>query len=107
MKRTPIRRRSRLNRVNPARLAWLRELQYGDWAAEIRRMPCAVCSHPPPNEAHYTRSRGAGGTKKSLAPLCIFCHAEWHALGRFTFAEKHGINLSAVAAELWSQRRSE
>lgn len=104
MKRTPLRRRSRIRPINPKRLEWLRELQFGDWANEIRSMPCAVCSHPPPSEPHHTRSRGAGGTKKGLVPLCIFCHAEWHALGRFTFAEKYQVDLAAVAAHLWDAR---
>jgi hypothetical protein len=90
--------------VNRERLAWLRELQFGDWAQEIRRMPCAVCSHPPPNEAHHTRSRGAGGTKKALCPLCIFCHAELHALGAISFNEKYGVDLRQKAAELWNGR---
>lgn len=107
MKRTPLRRGKGVRRVNRERLAWLRELQFGGWAKEIQQMPCAVCSEPPPSQAHHVRSRAAGGTKSSLVPLCLYCHAELHALGRITFAEKYNVDLAAVAAELWKNRRSE
>jgi len=50
---------------------------------EIRKLPCAVCLSPPPNDASHIRSRGAGGGDDdfNVTPKCRSHHMEWHKWG--------------------------
>lgn len=87
MKRTPLKRKSWLNRhaplrpVNRKRRFRLRGTQYtagmayDDW---IRSKPCACCGRGDHIEAAHVRSRGAGGTAEDQIPLCCFCHYDQH-----------------------------
>lgn len=57
----------------------------------IQNLPCAVCSHRPPNDCHHIRSRGAGGDDhlRNLLALCRAHHNEVHQIGKKTFYRKH------------------
>lgn len=100
-RRRPIRRKSRLRPANPRRKHRRYEEQFGAYADIIRALPCAACSDPPPSDPHHTRSRGAGGTKRHLVPLCRWCHATGHALGWSRVEDLYGVDLDQVAAKLW------
>lgn len=104
------RRREPVRRVNPARIARLREQQYGgDYADWIRLRPCDGCGQRPPNLAAHAGGKtcGAGGRPWHLVTLCARCEDEWHAVGRDTFDARHDVRLRELAAELWNRGRNE
>lgn len=117
MRKTPLRRKARVNSVNKVRRASLCDKQYGlsfGYAAWICSHPCSVpdCKRgigwtiP----AHAGKTRGAGGTWRDLIPLCILHESEWHATGRFSFDRKYGIECKAIAAEMvrrWEEEHPE
>lgn len=78
----PIARRARLRPVNRERKLERYEQNFGERAEIIRAMPCLLlgneCSGP--IEAAHVRSRGAGGTRRDLVPLCSKHHEEQHRL---------------------------
>ncbi len=98
-------KRSRLKKYNRERRKKLYETQFGSYAAIIRAMPCCVCGARPSDPAHV-KTRGAGGTKKDLVPLCRRCHTE-QGNSIKTFQRKHDIDLVALAASLWEQHGEE
>ncbi len=49
--------------------------------------------------AHAVKTRGAGGHDSGGVSLCTSHHHEQHAIGIETFQRRHGIDLSAIAAE--------
>ncbi|MCA9636547.1 MAG: hypothetical protein KC420_11020 [Myxococcales bacterium] len=53
-----------------------------------------------PTEAAHVRSRGAGGTRRDLVPLCQRHHSEQHRIGIKTFAERHSLDLTAEAQRI-------
>lgn len=101
MKRTPLRRytplrsRTKLRAVNAERQAHLYERNFGSYSDVIRMMPCLVCDRQPV-EAHHTTSRGAGGDRSTLIPLCRRCHALLHTMGRQSFEARFSIDLEAL-----------
>ncbi len=99
-------KRSPLNPYNRKRRKKLYEKNFGDYAAIIRAMPCCVCGRRPPSDPAHVRSRGAGGTKRDLVPLCRRCHDE-QGHGIKTFQRKHDIDLVALAASLWEEHGDE
>lgn len=86
--------------------ARLRAWGDGQYAARIRRLPCAVggtlCDTAV--HSHHVRSVGAGGGESDMVPLCWRHHDELHRIGRWTFAEKYGVDLRVLADRLWSWR---
>lgn len=78
----------------------------GKHADRIRALPCAIggvhCDTAV--HAHHVRSVGAGGSERDLVPLCALHHQELHTIGRWTFLEKHGVDLRVVADRLWAWR---
>ncbi len=108
--RKPLRRR------NPKRARARQERNFGARAAVVRKMRCSVptlfvCSgcgyqcgtRTPcagPIEAAHVKSRGAGGDRRDLVPLCQAHHREQHTLGVKGFNEAHSINLRTAAAAL-------
>ena len=126
MKRTPLKRKARLNRntpmkrVNRKRKARMRVVHYtagmgyDDW---IRSHPCACCGRQDHIEAAHVKSRGAGGTAQDMIPLCCFCHHDQHKGGWLptsaTRQARHkGIQMSRRDAEmlaesLWDLRQEE
>lgn len=91
-----------MNKVNARRKRRLYHEQFGDYADLIRAMQCIVCDHGPA-DPHHTKSRGAGGDKSSLIPLCRRCHALLHTMGRHSFEQRFLIDLEAEAALLWHE----
>lgn len=77
-RRKPPPRRTPMKRANRARKARLYAINFGEYADVIRGLPCDVCGKPGPSEPHHARTRGAGGSKRDLLPLCLRCHREAH-----------------------------
>ena len=91
MKRTPLRK------VNPERIARLREVQFGgeyrDW---IVSLPCCSCGKAPPSTPSHVKTRGSGGKAQDQVPHCPTCHDVWELLP-IERKERFG----PVAAMLW------
>jgi hypothetical protein len=92
MNRVPINPRNRLRAT--AALAQ----DFGDEAITVRKLPCSVrdCTGYPVEPAHV-KSRGAGGGRFDIVPLCKAHHREQHDHGIKTFAAKFGLDLRAIA----------
>lgn len=98
---TPIRQRTRLRAVNHERRAAMYEKAFGSYSDLIRQMSCLVCGRSPV-DPHHTKSRGSGGDKASLIPLCRRCHSLGHTMGWPSFEARFEIDLEAEAQELWA-----
>jgi len=109
MKRSPLKRETRLvrhtpiRRVNTDRLAACRAEQFGPCARMARRMGCCVpgCTAAPPldriDPAHV-RSRGAGGQDEgNVIPLCRRHHDEQHRRGVLTWQLDRRVDMRAEA----------
>jgi hypothetical protein len=103
LSRSEIRREAELRPVNPKRRRNLYARNFGAYADLIREMPCCTCGAPGPSDPHHARSRGAGGDRRDLCPLCRDCHRILHQIGRATFEARHGVDLATVAAALWER----
>ena len=101
MKRSPLKRGRSLargkaiKRANPRRRKATFARNFGDEAALVRSLPCLVCGGLA-EPAHVT-SRGAGGGRFDLVPLCRTHHDEQHSAGVESFADRHGLDLRAEA----------
>lgn len=99
---TPLRRRTRLAPVNRRRRAAAHARNFGERANLVRAMPCllsgAGCKGQV--EAAHVRSRGAGGDRRDLVPLCSGHHREQHQRGLPTFCTTHKLDLRAAAARI-------
>lgn len=101
----PIERRAEMPKSNAKRRAKLYKRNFGAYADLIREMPCCTCGAPGPSEASHARARGmggCGGSKRDLVPQCGPCHRAYEA-GKETFQRERGVDLAAIAAELWAQ----
>lgn len=98
---TPLKQHTPMKKVNPARRKVLYLQDFGVHADLVRSLCCCVCGALPPSEAHHVKSRGAGGTRKDLAPLCARCHRLGHVMGWTSFGMRFGVNLEAEAKRLW------
>jgi hypothetical protein len=98
-----LQRHEEMKRRNEKRRAKRYARDFGTRAEAVREMPCLVCGHVPSEPAHV-RSRGAGGDRRSVVPLCgPFAgghHREQHTRGIQTFQRKYGIDLHAEAARI-------
>lgn len=103
----PLERKTRLAPVNRERRAKLRAIQFGAHADVIRSLPCCACGRPGPSDPHHVRSRGAGGDRRHIAPLCRADHDALHRMGRASFEAARSVDLAAVAAELWARHGEE
>ena len=109
MKRTPIKRSgwikrfTRLKPVNRARRKKLYERNFGDYADTIRALPCFICRKYPPSDPAHVKSRGAGGDKTSLVPMCRYHHDLQGDMGTPEFQRVYRVDLVAEAARLWKQ----
>jgi hypothetical protein len=77
-RRTELRRHTPLRPFNRERKARRYARDFGDHAQRIRQLPCDLCGAPPPSDPHHAKSRGAGGTKRHLIPLCRKHHRRIH-----------------------------
>lgn len=119
MKRTkPLRRKKRLKPVNAKRRRARRTANFGERAQAVRNMRC-LCKgkmahiglapgvsfmHEDPCagvvEPAHVKSRGAGGNRRHLVPLCTKHHAEQHQAGIETFQRTYGLDLRAEAERI-------
>lgn len=109
-RRKPIARGSNIRRRNEKRSRERRARNFGDEADILRLMPCRLSAAMPPRglgwhapgcrgdivPAHVC-SRGAGGGRFDIIPLCQGHHDEQHACGIETFATRYGLDLRAEA----------
>jgi hypothetical protein len=99
----PLARKTRLRPVNPERKLERYARNYGDRGAIVRAMPCLLLAAGGCKgavEAAHVKSRGAGGDRRSLIPLCMGHHNEQHQHGAKTFAAKYEVDLGAAAARI-------
>lgn len=111
-RRTPLRRTATLKRSTPlsprniGRRARRFAEAFGERGAAVRGRPClcrgrsltSPCSGPV--EAAHARSRGAGGSRRDLVPLCRGHHREQHRRGVRTFAATYQLDLDAEARRI-------
>ncbi len=95
-------RTGRVNPVNTERKAKAFARNFGDEADAVRAMPCLCRGHGAfvrcsgdVVDAHVV-SRGAGGGRFDVVPLCDGHHTEQHK-GIKTFAARYGLDLRAIA----------
>ena len=113
MKRTELRRTTRVKASNPERKAenWARAYGSPERVTWVQRQPCVVCGSVGLSENAHTRT---GGTSRKadacwIAPLCFTCHAELHRIGKASFEAAHQIDLdheAAITDARWEQYRA-
>lgn len=102
-RRTPLRRQTRVRPVNTRRRRQRFELAFGERGEHVRAMPCLLAgkaSCEGRTEAAHVRSRGAGGTRRDLVPLCSGHHEQQHRWGLPDFQRRHQIDLRAEAQRI-------
>lgn len=63
-----------------------------DHMGRVKALPCVVCLHPGPSEAHHCRSDGMARDDFKTIPLCFWCHRGprgYHA-EKASWEERHG-----------------
>ncbi len=78
------------------------EKNFGEKSDWIRSQRCAVlfCTFEGAKIiAAHAKSRGAGGTKADLLPLCWSHHVEQHTAGIKTFQAKYALDLTSLAKD--------
>lgn len=122
MKRSPLARKSPLGRghkrvspVNRERKAERYARDFGEEAQAVREMACLACTSSAGlaafahaglprlaalaarSEPAHVTSRGAGGGRLDIVPLCTKHHAEQHLVGIQSFAGAYQLDLRAEA----------
>lgn len=99
--RKALRRNKRLNPFNRARRVELYDRNYGKRGELVRAMDCLLAGFGcwGPVEAAHVKSRGAGGDRRSLVPLCSRHHQE-QGRGIKTFCARYGLDLAAIAERI-------
>lgn len=114
MKRTPITRKTRVKRANRPRKAENFVRAYGgrDRVRWINHQPCCSCGLTPSEEkpTQNVHVRSGGKSRKAdacwIAPLCHWCHAKLHRIGKASFEAEYQIDLdheAAVTDARWEQ----
>lgn len=111
-RRSGLKRKRGVRKVNPERRARLREVQYGsdEFMAWIHGQACVLCRYRYAADeihAHHVVSRGAGGTWQSVVPLCHGCHRFVHDHGPAKARLATGVDLEQAAREIqarWVER---
>lgn len=101
-KRSEIKRKKPIPKVNPGKKARTDAAAWGDgsYARWLRSQGCLICGRGPA-DCHHVRSRAAGGRESDLLPLCRACHDLAHLVGPETFGRRYGVNLRLEADRLW------
>jgi hypothetical protein len=88
----------------------LRERDFGPHADFVRSHPCIVCKRTVGVQSHHEPPRGKGGRRdavKDQTPLCPEHHQDGpnarHKIGEAQFEALYGVDLCAVAADLWAR----
>ncbi len=83
---------------NRKRSAAALDQDFGEEAKTVRALPCLVagCCGTPVEPAHV-KSRGAGGGRFDIVPLCHVHHREQHSRGIRTFAKIYSLDLRLEA----------
>jgi hypothetical protein len=120
MKRTPMKRKTRVRPRNPKRRASEFARCYGskERVAFVKSLPCivrrslsfAVCDGEIHN--HHTKNDGIGrkGPASSIVPLCSRHHELLHEGGSEAFSDAYGLPLNALAADTerrWQRHQRE
>lgn len=92
----PLARGRGVRRANPRRRKASYARNFGEEADRVRALPCLVCKALPSDPAHVT-SRGAGGGRFDLVPLCRVHHDQQHLVGAHSFAGCYRLDLRAEA----------
>lgn len=121
MKRTPLKRRTRLRCRRPGRRRGQAQRVCPGYRAWIRTLPCLVRGRTPlvdavdgfttrtwgghacdsASQAAHVRGRRTNPDRGNLVPLCRLAHIEQlHRWGAKTFQARYGINLTAAARAL-------
>lgn len=110
IRRTPIKKKRTKARRGP-----LRDPEY---RAYVRSLVCLLSMRSRINpdvmfctgtaDAAHTQNNGMGskGDDSSCVPLCRRHHCEYDA-GRTAFEKKYGLDMKAIAAELWALYQQE
>lgn len=79
-RKSPLKRKTRLAPANRRRRARTFARNFGERATFIRAMPCLLAGTGCEGriEAAHARSRGAGGDRRELVPLCSGHHRQHH-----------------------------
>ena len=97
-----------LRRRNAKRCARRRREDFGERGPAVRAMYCLTLPASPRRDAAaggcsgqvqaaHAKSRGAGGDRRHLIPLCAAHHAEQHRRGVRTFERLYDLDLYAEA----------
>ena len=96
-----------MRRQNRKRAAKRRAEDFGERGEAVRAMPCLIAAQHTCGgkmEAAHAKSRGAGGDRRHLLPLCSRAHREQHDRGVLTFQTTYQVDLlveaDRVAGEL-------
>lgn len=96
----------------------IRDDEFREW---IRQRPCLLADREPctcgkyvhvgsrrmVTEACHVRTKRLAGDKANIVPLCSSHHKEQHQRGIKTFQRDYGLDLKAIAQELWDQYTQE
>ena len=69
-----------------------------DYLKYIRSQSCIISGQIA--EPHHTRTRGASGSDYCAVPLSRILHTEIHAIGRYAFREKYGVDFNKAIIRL-------
>jgi hypothetical protein len=102
-KRTATRKRQQ------KRAREMRDRDFGPHADYVRSFPCAACGTTAVERvSHHELPRSHKGgvpVVERQIPMCPDCHTDGsqarHKIGRPAFEALHGIDLRAIAADLW------
>ncbi|HEY3428622.1 MAG TPA: putative HNHc nuclease [Acidimicrobiia bacterium] len=96
----------------------IRDDEFREW---IRQRPCLLADREPcecgkyvhvgsrrmVTEACHVRTKRLAGDKANIVPLCHSHHREQHNIGIKSFPRKYGLDLKAIAADLWDRYQEE
>ena len=65
----------------------------------VKMLPCVICGHPPPSEAHHCRSDGMARDDFKTIPLCQPCHTgpQGYHKAKATWEAQNGPDYSFLA----------
>ena len=115
MKRTPLKRKTPVRKVNAVRRAKMFQRNFDGGIGHstwIRAHKCILCEtmrvkQRTPTQAAHVKSRGAGGDWRQLVPLCFAHHGEQGRLGNVRIFYSYGVDMHAAAPRLVDEHETE